>query len=314
MPVRYSDPERSYELFEKGKTAGTWDPTDIDLEQDKEDLADCDQNQQLLFLASSAGLYVGEEDVTRTLAPYVMALEELGNFEDVPFDVLQEQMYLVQQLYEEAKHTDHFGRYHQEVLGSQDLSIFTQSGFQEQGFATDDLHDTAGSLMAAVQSGDRKELLYGLGEAYLDYMGLAEAQLARTGYLQLDAILSELADRQGKEEVFPGFQEGMGYIRQDESRHIENGRWVMKRIADEEPDIVADVYEPRFEAYIRNRMLSDSVYNQPGPLDIDTEGILSQARQYLQDTVDYIGTEHFDAVQSVDETVDRLQAAEAADD
>jgi len=308
MPVSYSVQERPYELFEKGKEEGTWNPSDIDLSRDLDDWAECSQQQQLVFLASSAGLYVGEEDVTRTLSPYVLALEELAALEDVPFDVFQEQMYLVQQLYEEAKHTDFFARYHQNVLESQDTSIFTQSGFQEDGFATDDLHNTAVDLMEAVQTSNRRELLYAVGEAYLDYMALAEGQLARVGYLQLDAILSEIADDIGREQAFPGFQEGLRYVRQDESRHIENGRWVLKRIADEEEAIVTDVYEPRFEAYICNRLLSDSHYHQSTPYDIDVEHIISRAKQYLQDTVDYIGADRFADLTEVDDFARSMEA------
>lgn len=309
MTVNYAERERPYELFEKGKTEGTWDPADIDLAEDQDDWENCTQQQQLVFLASSAGLYVGEEDVTRTLSPYVLALEELGAFDDVPFDVIQQQMYLVQQLYEEAKHTDFFARYHDTVLGSQDVSIFTQSGFQDQGFATDDLHDTARDLMSAVRGGQKRPLLFALGEAYLDYMAIAEGQLARVGYLQIDAILAEIADDLGRDQVFPAFQEGLQYIRQDESRHIENGRWVLRRIADADEAIVTEVYEPRLKAYVRNRLLSDSHYRQNSPFDIETDKLLARARKYLQDTIDYIGVDRFEELGAVDEVARSMDAA-----
>jgi ribonucleoside-diphosphate reductase beta chain len=37
MPIEYGARERSYELFRKGKRAGTWEPDDFDVEGDRAD-------------------------------------------------------------------------------------------------------------------------------------------------------------------------------------------------------------------------------------------------------------------------------------
>lgn len=71
MPVDYSQREKSFELYRKGKREGTWDPDDFEFEQDKEDWAAFSDTEQALFLTIASGFYEGEEDVTRTLSPYM---------------------------------------------------------------------------------------------------------------------------------------------------------------------------------------------------------------------------------------------------
>ncbi|ELY87884.1 ribonucleotide reductase subunit beta [Natrialba hulunbeirensis JCM 10989] len=293
MPIDYSNREKSYELYRKGKREGTWDPDDYDLTQDREDWQQFSEAEQHRFLATCSGFYDGEEDVTRTLAPYMMALDALPN-EELPFDTVQEELYLAQQVYEEAKHTDLFSRYFEEVFGTQDTAPYREGGYQEQGYSTDDLYDTADDLLAAVNSGDRTDLVYSLGEAYLNYMGIVEAQLARGGYLSFDQMIELKADQMGRDSVLESFQQAIGKVRQDETRHIENGRWVMKQLAIAEPEIVADVYEPRIDEYVENRLLSDPLYDEQPFEGYDQERIGHQLVQYLQDTIDYIGAERFD--------------------
>ncbi|OIB56826.1 ribonucleotide reductase [Natrialba sp. SSL1] len=293
MPIDYSNREKSYELYRKGKREGTWDPDDYDLTQDREDWEQFSEAEQHRFLATCSGFYDGEEDVTRTLAPYMMALDALPN-EELPFDTVQEEMYLAQQVYEEAKHTDLFSRYFEEVFGTQNTAPYREGGYQEQGYSTDNLYDTADDLLAAVNSGDRTDLVYSLGEAYLNYMGIVEAQLARGGYLSFDQMIELKADQMGRDSVLESFQQAIGKVRQDETRHIENGRWVMKQLAIAEPEIVVDVYEPRIEEYVENRLLSDPLYDDQPFEGYDQERIGHQLVQYLQDTIDYIGAERFD--------------------
>ncbi|OAQ52311.1 ribonucleotide-diphosphate reductase subunit beta [Natrinema mahii] len=309
MTIDYSDREKSYELYRKGKREGTWDPDEYDFERDREDWESFTEAEQHRFLATCSGFYDGEEDVTRTLAPYMMALDALPN-EELPFDTVQEEMYLAQQVYEEAKHTDLFSRYFEEVFGTQETAPYREGGYQEQGYSTDDLYDTADSLLAAINGGDRTELVYTLGEAYLNYMGVVEAQLARGGYLSFDQMIELKAEEMGRDIVLESFQEAIGKVRQDETRHIENGRWVLRQLAEAEPNIVTDVYEPRIEEYVENRLLADPIYDEQ-PFDgYDQEKIGKQLIQYLQDTVDYIGADRFDRYGDVRATLEERQAAD----
>lgn len=307
MPIDYSNREKPYELFRKGKQIGTWDPDDYDLEQDREDWAQFTEAEQERFLVTCSGFYDGEEDVTRTLAPYMLAMEALDD-DRVPFETVQQEMYLSQQVYEEAKHTDLFSRYFEEVFGTQDTEPYREGGYQEQGYSTDDLYDTAGMLEDAIDSGDQTELIYAIGEAYMNYMGIVEAQLARGGYMGFDQMTTIKAEELGRDQVLPGFQAAVGDVRMDETRHIENGRWVMQKLAEAEPSIVSEVYEPRLEEYIEDRILGGTPFEE-NPFDgYDQRKIGRQVKQYLQDTVDYIGAEKFDSLGNVDGRVKALAA------
>ena len=162
MPIQYGHREIPYELFRKGKREGAWDPDDYDLAQDREDWAEFSDAQQRRFLATTSGFYDGEEDVTRTLAPYMTALEAVDR-DDAPFDVVQQQLYLAQQVYEEAKHTDFFSRYFEEVFGTQDVDQYGDDG--GDAYSIKDLYDKGEDLIDAARSGDQRGLVHTLGDA-----------------------------------------------------------------------------------------------------------------------------------------------------
>jgi ribonucleoside-diphosphate reductase beta chain len=316
MPIDYSERERSYELFVKGKQAGTWDPDDFDLTRDEEDWAEFTEEERSAFLLTCAGFYDGEEDVTRTLAPYMLALDRLDP-ETVTFDPVQQEMYLSQQVYEEAKHTDFFSRYFEEVFGTQDTEPLREGGYQEAGYSTDDLYDTADALVEAATSGDQRRIRHELAEAYMNYMGIVEAQLARSGYIGFDMMSESKADQLGKETALPGFQAAVAKVRQDESRHIENGRWVMRKLAESDPDVVPEVLEPRLKVYIRDRVLSPPPMENPFE-GYDREHVGDRSLRYLQDTVNAIGADRFEDLSDVRAYVKRMREegadAAAADD
>jgi len=107
-----------------------------------------------------------------------MALDALPN-DEMPFDTVQEELFLAQQVYEEAKHTDLFTAISRRSSARRRRHRTARAAIRSRGYSTDDLYDTADDLLAAVNGGDRTELVYALGEAYLNYMGIVEAQLAR---------------------------------------------------------------------------------------------------------------------------------------
>lgn len=312
MPIAYSDREKPYALFRKGKQEGAWDPDSFDLTADVRDWAAFTDAEQRRFLRTASGFYDGEEDVTRTLAPYLLAVEALDN-DAMPFDTVQQELYLAQQLYEEAKHTDFFSRYYERVFDTQDTSAYRDSGYRDQGYSTDDLYATAADLLAVLDSDDQRRLVHTLGEAYLNYMGIVEGQLARFGYMEFDQMVAIKRDELGR-DVLPGFQAGVGKIRQDEARHIENGRWVLKQLAEYDPAIVTEVYEPRFEAYVENRVLGGRPAGEEPFEGFDWRRIGKQSKQHFQDTVDSIGAEKFDRFGDVGAAISAMRADAAADD
>jgi len=312
MPVDYHDKERSYELFTDAKRQGTWDPEDIDLEQDREDWSTLAEEEQQYIAAFLAAFYDGEENVTRTLKPYLEAPQELEN---PSFDPVQEEMFLTSHLYEEAKHTDFFSRYFGEVVGTQDTAAFQEESDEDDGYHTDDLYEVQRDLRAAVEAGDQERLLYTYADAVLLYMGLIENQHARVAYAQLDQVFDYLEERSGRESFLPGLQEGFTRIRTDEGRHIMNGQWLMMKLADMDESVVTEVYEPVFEQYLEKRLPPDV---EPNLFDVDEEPLVQTAKQSLESTVTWVGPERFDTLGNVErafeQSVDYTPTGTTADD
>lgn len=315
MPIEYSQRERSFELYRKGKTEGTWDPDDYDFSRDVEHWEAFSEEERRIFLSTASGFYEGEEDVTRTLAPYMTALDALDD-DLVPFDTVQQEVYLAQQVYEEAKHTDFFSRYYDEVVGTQDTEQFLLR--EGEQYETEDLYDQADDLLAAVREGDQETLMETLGMAYLNYMGVLEAQRARAGYMVFDQMCESKAVDMDVEEVLPSFQAALGKVRQDETRHIENGRWVLQQLAEADSSIVTDLYEPRLVQYIEANLLSGDTFETMPFSHYDEDAIGKQSIRHLQDTIDYIGAEKFDRLTDAAAAVKSMRAeqdtAAAADD
>ena len=299
MAVDFANKEKSYELFDKAKRRGTWDPLDFDLSEDKvhwEEGFSPEQKDQIM--GTFVGFYEGEESVTRTLVPYFTIVDKL---EDAPFDTVQEEMFLSTHLMEEAKHTDFFSRYFEEVLGTQETEIenYEESDYWQnpdlKEFLVDDLEEIGERMRETARTGDQHELRYILGEGVMHYMGIVEAQLAKAGYEIFENVFSDISDDLGT-EIMPGFQEGIKLIRQDEGRHITNGRWVMKKLAEEDPDIVTEVYEPKIEEYL-DRLTGQQAGDDDRYADYSfdmAELQLTVSNSNLQQTIDYIGAEKFE--------------------
>ena len=95
-------------LFEKAKKFGIWNPSDIDFSQDKEDWQNLQEDEKDVVLRLTSLFQAGEEAVTLDLLPLIMAIAKEGR--------LEEEMFLTTFLWEEAKHTDFFQRFLNEVL------------------------------------------------------------------------------------------------------------------------------------------------------------------------------------------------------
>ena len=89
-------------LYCKGKRA-SWDPEDIDLKQDQVDWKKLNQTQRRMIVQMLAIFAEGEGAVTTHLTPMLMRLSRAGSRED--------EIYLTQFLYEEARHVEAFERF-----------------------------------------------------------------------------------------------------------------------------------------------------------------------------------------------------------
>jgi len=200
-------------LFEKAKKLGIWNPADIDLSADKTDWAGLKDQEKDLIWRLTAMFQAGEEAVTLDLLPLIGTIASEGR--------LEEEMFLTTFLFEEAKHTDFFRRFLDEVAGGPaDLSryhtdnyrtIFYQALPSALGALRDDPSPTA-QIRASVT-----------------YNMLVEGVLAETGYHAFYRMLE-------RNDLLPGLRQGIGLLKQDESRHIAYGVYLLSRLVAEHPD------------------------------------------------------------------------------
>src|SRR4051794_21531110 len=103
-------------LYHKAKKFGIWDPRDIDFTQDQKDWKTSNDDEKEAILRLCSLFQAGEEAVTRDLLPLIRVISLEGR--------LEEEMYLTTFLFEEAKHTEIFRRFLDEVAGEvRDLSV-----------------------------------------------------------------------------------------------------------------------------------------------------------------------------------------------
>ena len=184
-------------LYEKAKRLGTWNPTDIDFGQDAANWARLDGAEQDVLLRLTAMFQAGEEAVTLDLLPLVMAVAAEGR--------LEEEMYLTTFLAEEAKHTDFFRRFLDEVAGGPgDLARYHGDNYRTI------FYDALPSALHALLD-DRSPAAQ--VRASVTYNMVVEGVLAETGY---HAYLSALE----RNHLMPGQCGGVRLLKQDESRHI----------------------------------------------------------------------------------------------
>jgi len=111
-------------LFEKAKRFGIWNPSEIDFRQDTHDWQHLTHLEQDVLLHLTALFQAGEEAVTGDILPLLLTVSQEGRVE--------EELYLTTFLFEEAKHTDFFRRFLDEVAGAHhDLSHYHSPSYRE---------------------------------------------------------------------------------------------------------------------------------------------------------------------------------------
>lgn len=194
-------------LFEKAKRYGIWNPSEIDFSQDVADWKHLTMQEQEVLLHLTSLFQAGEEAVTADILPLLLTIAAEGRIE--------EEMYLTTFLFEEAKHTDFFRRFLDEVAGAQtDLSHFHSPNYCAI------VYD---ALPAAMQRLLTDPSPAAQVCASVTYNMIVEGVLAETGY---HAYLSAL-ERNG---LMPGQCRGIRLLKQDESRHIAYGVYLISRL------------------------------------------------------------------------------------
>lgn len=202
-------------LFEKAKKYGIWNPSDIDFSQDKQDWARLQPDEKDVILRLTSLFVAGEEAVTLDLLPLVMTIAREGR--------LEEEMFLTTFLWEEAKHTDFFQRFLNEVLevSGDDLTHYHGSSYHQV------FYEALPQALSALSADPSPEAQV---RASVTYNMIVEGVLAETGY---HAFFTMLKNNQ----LMPGQTEGINKLKQDESRHIAYGIFLISRLVAEHPHL-----------------------------------------------------------------------------
>lgn len=201
-------------LFEKAKRLGIWNPSAIDLRRDRQDWARLRDEERDLILRLTALFQAGEEAVTLDLLPLVATIAAEGRIE--------EELFLTSFLWEEAKHTDFFSRFLTEVAEiSGDLAHYHTPAYRDLIYR---------ALPDAMQRLTHDRSAEAQALAALTYNMIVEGVLAETGYHAYATMLEA-------QDLLPGTRSAIRLLKQDESRHIAYGIFVIGRLLNAEPQL-----------------------------------------------------------------------------
>ncbi len=202
----------AYRLYEKAKRYGVWNPDDIDFTQDRMDWAALSPDEQDVLLRLTAMFQAGEEAVTLDLLPLIQVIAAEGR--------LEEELFLTTFLADEAKHTDFFNRFLDEVTQIEiDLSAYHLPNYCAIFYEA--LPAALGRLRT--DPSPKAQL-----QAAATYNLIVEGVLAETGYHAYFTVLEQ-------RDILPGQRAGIAYLKQDESRHIAYGVQLIERLLAADP-------------------------------------------------------------------------------
>jgi len=203
-------------LWEKAKKYGTWNPNEIDFSQDVKDFDAFSPEEKEFFIQPIAQFQAGEEAVTLDLLPLIMTIAREGR--------LEEEMFLTSFLWEEAKHVDGFNLFLNQILKGElyDFDHLIVNSYKT--IFNDILPAAMGSLITDPSPVNQ-------AKASVTYNMIVEGTLAETGYYLLNMICKD----QG---FMPGMVEFTTKLKQDESRHVAYGIYLISRLVAENGDEV----------------------------------------------------------------------------
>jgi ribonucleoside-diphosphate reductase beta chain len=208
------------QLFQKAKTFGIWNPTDIDFSHDVSDWQGLNADEKEIITHLTALFVAGEESVTSDILPLLSAVARDGYLED--------EIYLTSFLWEEAKHTEFFARFLDQVgINGKDLNRFHSPNYRTI------FYEELPKAMESLYSDYSPEAQV---KASVTYNMIVEGTLAETGYQAYYKMLDEA-------DIMPGLKEGIGHLKRDESRHIAYGLYLIGRHLQKDPDLMHTVHE-----------------------------------------------------------------------
>lgn len=197
-------------LYEKAKRLGIWNPADIDFTQDRNDWDNLAEDERDILLRLLAMFVAGEEAVTLDLLPLIAAIAAEGR--------LEEELFLTTFLFEEGKHVDFFNRALSAILDENlDLSRYHTENYRTVFYQAlpEALHALHQDPSPAAQV-----------KAAMTYNVVVEGMLAETGYHTFFTVIDQLG-------IMPGLRQGITLLKQDESRHIAYGIYLLSRLIGE---------------------------------------------------------------------------------
>ncbi|MBK8025589.1 MAG: R2-like ligand-binding oxidase [Chloroflexi bacterium] len=201
-------------LFEKAKKLGVWNPSDLDFTRDRADWLSLTEREHDVILRLTSMFQAGEEAVTLDLLPLITVVAQEGRIE--------EELYLTTFLWEEAKHTDFFRRFLDEVaMVPGDLSHYATDNYRAVVY---EALPSALNRLSTDASAEAQII------ASVTYNMIVEGVLAETGYHAYKSML----ERNG---LMPATLQGITLLKQDESRHIAYGIYLISRLIAEHPDL-----------------------------------------------------------------------------
>jgi ribonucleoside-diphosphate reductase beta chain len=211
-------------LYHKSKRL-LWDPSEIDLTQDCADWARMSEREQALILRLSGQFLGGEEAVTHDLAPLLFAIRKQGG-------LMEEELFITAQLFEESKHVEWFDRWTQTIVGAP-YAI-------EPGEAYTRLFDVElpGALHRLLTDASPAAQV----EALVTYHFIIEGVLAETGYRGYVRALKDHG-------LMPGTVRGVELVQRDEARHIAYGLYAIGRLTRKD-DALWDIAQARINTLL----------------------------------------------------------------
>jgi ribonucleoside-diphosphate reductase beta chain len=193
-------------LFVQGQER-FWKANDIDFTQDAADWAALSDQEREAALYLCASFIAGEEAVTEDIQPFMQAMSAEGRFED--------EMYLTQFAFEEAKHTEVFRRWLDAVGVQEDLHRYIEDSPGYRRIFYEELPEALGRL--SEDHSPEAQI-----RASVTYNHIVEGMLALTGYHMWNLVCKERG-------ILPGMQEIVKRIGDDERRHMAWGTFTCRR-------------------------------------------------------------------------------------
>ncbi len=251
-------------LYHKAKKLGTWDPRNIDFSQDILDWQKCDEEEQQTIITLTALFQAGEESVTLDLLPLIMLIAQEGR--------LEEEMFLTTFLWEEAKHTEFFRRYLDDVVHLQtDLHNLHTASYRKLFY-----EELPQAMQALLTDHSPKAQL----KAAITYNMIVEGVLAETGYYTYFNMLE-------RNNIMPGLRQGIDNLKRDESRHIAYGVFLISRLVAQDKSLWSYVEQRMNELLPLALGVVQELDDNPGdegerPFGLRTEDYLDYAMNQFQ--------------------------------